>query len=90
MNFIIKSALDWLYGKTVELFSFLIGKIKDHFKYKDIIEKNTEQADRIDAIRNEIINLIKNGRPVPASLKERLRDESRRLADGSNITDGNK
>jgi hypothetical protein len=86
MSFITKVFLDWLWGKSSELFTFLLEKIKRYFEYKDIIEENKAQADIVESIRMEIINLIKNGKPVPEELKERLRVESRRLIDSSITT----
>ena len=72
-------------GKLVE---WVAGIIQRYVEYKKIGKENDMQADKVKAISDEIKKLISEGKEVPEELKQRLRDESRRLIDAGHINDG--
>ena len=72
-------------GKAI---SWIVEVIKRYADYKKIGKENDVQADKVKAISEEIKKLISEGKEVPEELKQRLRDESRRLIDAGRINDG--
>jgi Txe/YoeB family toxin of Txe-Axe toxin-antitoxin module len=81
--------LNWLYGKAAELFLYLKRLYERKKEYEKIEEGNDKQARTVQELADQIRELIKAGQPVPEELKEQLREASRRLADGSDIPNGN-
>lgn len=86
---IIAAILDWLVTKVGELVRYLKGIYERKKEYEKIGEENNKQARTVQELADKIRELIKAGQPVPEELKEQLREASRRLADGSDIPNGN-
>lgn len=74
MNFIIKSALDWLFNKAVELITFW-------FRLSAQEKENINDAEEVVDVAEQIKKLIREGKPVPQELKDKLRDKSHDLTD---------
>jgi hypothetical protein len=97
MNWLKKQMPSWLIKIITalianwggKLLSFIVDLIKRYAEYKKIGDENNMQADKVKAISEEIKKLISEGKEVPEELKQRLRDESRRLISGSNTDNGN-
>ena len=68
--------------------SWVVDLIKRYADYKKIGKENYMQADKVKAISDEIKKLISEGKEVPEELKQRLRDESRRLIDAGRSNNG--
>ena len=71
----IPSLLSWAGRKISSWFSFLREK-KELKKGQD---QRKDQAVSVEQIAAEIQKLIDEGKPVPEELKEKLRQESRKL-----------
>lgn len=69
----------WVWG----LFSKGVKAIKDWWdtrqSYIKIGEDNQKMAESVESISEEIKKLIKAGQPVPQELKDKLREEARKL-----------
>lgn len=73
------------------IFTDMLGKffywITDFFKVKkereDLSKKNRNQAEIVDALSKQIQQLMREGKPVPQELKDKLREESRILISGT-------
>lgn len=61
--------------------------IYDFFKTKKerevLEEKNLTQAQKVEAISEEVKKLLREGKEVPQELKDKLREESRILVNGT-------
>lgn len=79
----LKVGLNWAWGKISGLFLWLYENFKAKKEYKKIKEQNSEQAKKVESAADEIKKLLAAGQPVPEELKEKLREESRRLIDGA-------
>jgi len=83
MNFIAKYIitffLEKLWGVASEFLRRFISGIQDKREEKKIEKINKTQAEIVESIRQEIIALEKAGLVVPEELKERLREEARKL-----------
>ena len=83
---VIKAALEWVYGKVVDLFSFISNQIKFWLEANKISKENERLADAVQTTADEIRKLIEAGQPVPDALREKLREESRNLIHGRTNT----
>lgn len=86
---IIAAILDWLVTKVGELVRYLKSIYDRKKEYEKIEEGNDKEARTVQELADKIRELIKAGQPVPEELKEQLREASRRLADGSDVPNGN-
>lgn len=89
-KWVLTYLLNWLLGKAQELFSFLYAEWKKRKEAKEIKDKNESQADKVQAIADEIQRLVNAGLPVPQTLKDQLLHESRNLSDGTFDADRHK
>lgn len=80
---IVKLVLDWLWGKASELISMAVEYFKKKSAYKEIDKENKDQASKVTSASDEVKRLVEAGLPVPEELKEKMREESRRLVDGT-------
>lgn len=88
-KWVLTYLLNWLLGKSQELFSYLYAKWKAHKEAKERQEVNDSQADKVQKIADEIKRLMDQGLEVPQTLKDELIYESRKLSTGPVPTNGN-
>lgn len=83
MQFLINIILNWVWGKASDLLAILFKKIKDYKESKDTQKKDDAQAEKVEQVRQKIIALINEGKPVPEALQNELREETNRLISGT-------
>ena len=82
--------MSWLYkilgGVVADIASKLVAWVSDfistYFKFSKEKKENEDQAAKVQSIADQIKQLIKDGKDVPPELKDKLREESRRLNSG--------
>ena len=77
--------LDFLWEKGVLVVTWIISFFRERSIRDVIANKNKAQAKKVRTAAEEIKLLLKEGKPVPPELKEKLREESRNLIRGSLI-----
>lgn len=90
--------MSWLYkilggvisNAATKVISWLTDFIVSYFYFKKEKKENEKQAGKVQTVADKIKELIKNGQTVPEELKEQLREESRRLVDGTFDPNGGK
>ena len=87
-KWILTTLLSWIAGHVKEYVTAWLNKREQDKKAKALALAYQEQAESVKRIADEIECLIKLNIEVPESLKERLRHESRILADQSNLING--
>jgi cell shape-determining protein MreC len=87
MQFILNIILNWVWGKASDLFAILFKKIKEYKESKDTKQKDEAQAEKVEQVRQKIISLINEGKPVPEELQNELRIETERLISGTYNSD---
>jgi predicted transcriptional regulator len=87
---LVVAALNWLWGKFSGLVLYAIEKYKINEEAKKLQKDNDKQAAVVQRLADEIEQLIRLGQPVQEELKEKLREESRRLVSGPSDADWNK
>lgn len=76
---LITPVLNFIFNKVVLGIGALIRFITEYHTRKKIVEKDLGQAEVVEKIAEEIRNLVKAGKPVPAELEKRLVDESAKI-----------
>ncbi len=71
--------LKWLSSKVVKVAVSLWGSLMLYLSMQKTQNANKNQAAIVDALAKQIMALLKAGKPVPIELKEKLREESRKL-----------
>jgi hypothetical protein len=89
-KWVITLLLNWVWGKASDLLLWALKKYKDNKELKEIEEANRTQAEKVQILADEIRLMIQRGEEVPEFLKERLREESRRLVHGPDASNGRK
>lgn len=86
MNWIVGAVLNFIWGKLLSGAARLYSWFKERKVRQEIVDENMSQAERVEKLAEEIKFLIKEGKPVPAELEQRLSDETRKLlSDNSTV-----
>jgi hypothetical protein len=73
----------WLKDWAISAFVAIFGWFKKIAKYKRIEKENESKGAAVESAAEQVKKLLREGKEVPPELKEKLREESRRLVDGS-------
>jgi hypothetical protein len=79
LNWLVAPVLNWLLGKATSLVGWIYESIKEWWTRRQIAKGNMSQAELVQQIANQIKKLEAEGKEVPPELKEKLREESRKL-----------
>jgi hypothetical protein len=79
--FIKKFLVEFLWDKLIAGIDRLLEFIKEYQRRNEIVKDNDNQAAIVEAIADQIKALLKEGKPVPPELYEKLKVESRKLVD---------
>lgn len=79
MSWLVSAVLNWLSGKVADLFARIVAYYEEQSARKEIEQKDLTQAEIVEKLSAEVIALQKAGQPIPEALKEKLREESRKL-----------
>lgn len=82
---LVKPVLEFVFAKLALGISALTKFIIEYKKRKDIVDEKKKQADVVQAIADQIKQLMKEGKPVPPELEQRLLDESSKIIIGKPV-----
>lgn len=75
----------WLKDWAISAISWLVSFFQKIARYKKIETDNNNQAKTVQSVADQIKQLLKDGKPIPPELTERLLEENSKLNNPNNI-----